>query len=90
MRAVEKPQASQLVPQLVVVADGGGGVPGVQPHAWIEPGGAGPQRGGLGFAAGDLVGEDELEEVGVGHLLLPGQGEPVGQGGEHLAELECP
>jgi hypothetical protein len=24
----------------------------------------------------------------VGHLLLPGQGEPLGQGVEHLAELE--
>jgi hypothetical protein len=56
----------------------------------IEPGGAGAQRGGLGLAAGDFVGQDELEEVGVGHLLLPGQGEPVREGGQHLAELERP
>jgi hypothetical protein len=26
----------------------------------------------------------------VGHLLLAGQGEPVGEGVEHLAELERP
>jgi hypothetical protein len=39
-------------------------------------------------AAGDLVGQDELEEVGVGHLLLAGQGEPLGQDVERLAELE--
>jgi hypothetical protein len=88
VRAVEEPQAGQLVPQLAVVADGGGLVPGVEPHAGIEPGGAGAQRGGLGFAAGDLVGQDELEEVGVGHLLLAGEGEPLGQGGQHLPELE--
>src|SRR5262249_42454654 len=30
------------------------------------------------------------EEVGVGHLLLAGQGEPLWQGVEHLAELERP
>ena len=90
VRAVEEPQAGQLVPQLLVVADGGGVVPGVQPHAGVEPGGAGAQRGGLGLAAGDLVGQDELEEVGVGHVLLAGQGEPLGQGVEHLAELERP
>src|SRR5215472_2317639 len=74
----------------MVVADRGGLVPGVEPHAGVEPGGPGPQRGGFGLAAGDFVGEDEFEEVGVGHLLLPGQGEPVWEGAEHLAELECP
>src|SRR5262249_19669123 len=88
--AVEEAQAGQLVPQLLVVADRGGLVPGVQPHAGVEPGGAGAQRGGLGFAAGGLVGPGEVEEVGVGHLRLAGQGEPVGQGVEHLPELERP
>jgi hypothetical protein len=65
-------------------------VPGIQPHARLEPGAPGPEGSGFGLAAADLVGEDELEEVGVGHLLLPGQGEPIGQGVEHLAELERP
>ncbi len=74
----------------MVVADGGGGVPGVQAHAGVEAGGAGAQARGLGLAAGDLVGQDQFEEVGVGHFLLPGEGEPVGQGVEHLAELERP
>ena len=87
---VQEPQRGELVPELLVVADGGGRVPGVQPHAGVEPGGPGPQGGGLGLAAGVFVGEDELEEVGVGHVLLAGQGEPVGQGVEHLAELERP
>src|SRR6185437_3653968 len=86
--AVEEPQAGQLVPELPVVGDGGGVVPGVEPHAVVEPGGAGAQRGGFGFAAGVLVGEDELEEVGVGHFLLPGQDEAVREGVQHLAELE--
>src|SRR5689334_12051548 len=77
-----------LVPQLLVGADRGSVVPGVQPHACLEPGGPGPQGGGFGLAAGVLIGQDELEEVGVGHVLLAGQGEPVRQGVEHLAELE--
>ena len=60
--AVEEPQAGQLVPQGVVVADGGGVVPGVEAHAGVQPGGVGaPSRGG-GVAAGGLVGEDEFEE----------------------------
>jgi len=90
VRAVEEPQADQLVPQLPVVADSGGLVPGIEPHGRVQPGGAGPQARGLGLAAGVLVGQDQLEEVRVGHLLLAGQGEPVGEGVEHLAELERP
>src|SRR5215510_8702748 len=90
VRAVEEPQAGQFVPQVLVVADGGGLVPGVEPHAGVEPGGAGAQGGGLGFAAGDFVGQDQFEEVSVGHLLLAGEGEPVREGGQHLAELERP
>jgi hypothetical protein len=72
------PQADQFVPQLPVVADGGGLIPGVEPHYRVQPGGAGPQLCGLGVAAADLVGQHQLEEVGVGQLLLAGQGEPLG------------
>jgi hypothetical protein len=46
------------------------------------------QGDGSGFAAGDFVGQDELEEVGVGHVLLAGQGEALGQGGGEFAEFE--
>jgi len=46
------------------------------------------QGDGPGFAAGDLVGQDQLEEVGVRHVALAGEGEALGQGGGDLAELE--
>src|SRR6185437_13353672 len=84
--SVEEPERGELVPELAVVGYGGGVVPGVEPHAVVEPGGAGAYRGGFGFAAGVLVGQDELEEVGVGHFLLPGQDEAVREGVQHLAE----
>jgi hypothetical protein len=48
------------------------------------------QRRGLDFAAGDPVDQDQLEEVGAGHLLLPGKGEPLGQSGQYLSQLERP
>ena len=38
-------EADELVPELLVVADGGGGVPGVQAHVGVEPGGAGAAGG---------------------------------------------
>ncbi len=40
-----EPQCDKLVPQLLVVADGGGGVPGVEPHVGVEAGGAGAAGG---------------------------------------------
>ena len=83
-----EPQADQLVPQLLVVADGGGGIPGVEAHVGVEPGGAGAAGGGAVLAAGDFVAEQQLEEVGVREFVLPGEGEPVGEGGQELAELE--
>src|SRR5580693_3322590 len=88
MGAVEEPQGDELVPELLVVADGGGGVPGFGAHGGVQAGVLGAQGDGPGFAAGDFVGQDELEEVGVGHVLLAGQGEAFGQGGGELAEFE--
>src|SRR5438132_11485607 len=86
--AVEEPQGDQFVPQPLVVADGGGGVPGFGAHGGVQAGVLGAQRDGAGFAAGDFVGQDELEEVSVGHVVLAGQGEALGQGGGELAERE--
>ena len=86
--AVEEPQGDQLVPELLVVADGGGGVPGLGAHGGVQAGVAGAQRDGARFAAGDFVGQDQLQEAGVGHVVLAGQGEALGQGGGELAELE--
>ena len=77
---VDETQRAQLVEDLVVVVDLGGGVPVLQGHVRVEPGGAGPEAGTGGFTAGDLVGEDELEELGVGEVALLGQGEAFGQG----------
>ena len=86
--AVEEPQGDQFVPQLLVVADGGGRVPGFGAHGGVQAGVLGAQGDGPGFAAGDFVGQDQLEEVGVGHVTLTGEGEAFGQGGGELAELE--
>src|SRR5437764_9595781 len=61
--AVEEPQGDQFVPQPLVVADGGGGVPGFGAHGGVQAGVLGAQRDGAGFAAGDLVGQDQLEEA---------------------------
>src|SRR5260221_680579 len=56
---------------------------------WLgRVGGGGGGGGGAVLAAGDLVGEQELEEVGVREFLLAGEGEPVGEDGEELAEFE--
>jgi len=44
-------------------------------HGGIQAGVLGaPGAMGAGFAAGDFVGQDELEEVGVGHVVLGGPG----------------
>jgi hypothetical protein len=48
----------------------------------------GADGGGAAVAAADLVGEHEQEEVLVGHLLLAGDGEPLGQRVEDGRELE--
>ena len=87
---VDEAQRAQLVEDLVVVVDLGGGVPVLQCHVGVESGGAGPQAGAGGLSAGDLVGEDELEELGVGQVALFGQGEPFGQGVEAAAQFDRP
>ena len=51
VRAVEEAQRDQFVPQVLVEADRGAGIPGVQPHAGVQAGGAGAQRGGVGVAS---------------------------------------
>jgi hypothetical protein len=68
VRAVEEAQRGEHVPQLLVEAHRHRGV---QPHAGVQAGGAGAQRGGVGVAAGDLVGEHEFGEARVRQVLLP-------------------
>ena len=65
---LDEAQRAQLVPHLVVIGDLGGVVPAVQGHLRVETGGPGATVGRGGLAAGDLVGEDEFEELGMAHL----------------------
>lgn len=87
---IDKPQGRQLTPELPIVADGRTAVPGVKAHAGLQGGGAGAQRGRAGLPTRDLIGQHQFQEVGVGQVLLLGQGEAFGQRVEHLAELERP
>ena len=59
----------------------------VQGHLRVEPGGAGASVGRGGLAAGDFVGEDELEELGMTHLAGGREGEAFGQRVRAVAEL---
>jgi hypothetical protein len=73
---------------LVVEADRGGVVPGLQLHLRVQVGGLGASGGGLAVAAGDLVGQQHLQEVVIRQPVRPGQGESLGEGVEQLAEPE--
>ena len=86
---LEKAQRDQLVPQLGVVTDLGGRVPGLDLVRGIEAGTLGPELGRDAVAPRDLVGEDQQEEVLVGHLLLPGEGEAIWQRVEDRPQLEA-
>ena len=65
---IDEPQRAQLVPGLPVERDLGGVVPVVERHVGVEAGGPSPQGGGGGFPAGDLIGQHELEELGVAQV----------------------
>ena len=65
---LEEAQGAQLVPQLDVVADVGGRVPGLELMRGIESSTLSPELGGDAVAARDLVGEDQQQKVLVRHL----------------------
>jgi hypothetical protein len=85
--AVDEAQRAQLVPDGAAVGDLGGVVPTVERHGRVESGGAGPPVGRGGLSAADLVGEHELEELGVSHAAGVGERETLGQRVEAAAEL---
>jgi len=87
---VEEPQRAQLVPEFAVEPGAGVGGEGLQAHGGVELGGAGAQLGRGAVAAVDLVGEHELQELGVAEVLGVGQREPLGQGVQAAAELDPP
>src|ERR1017187_4981724 len=72
--AVQEPQGDELVPEPLVVADRGAGVPGFGAHGGVQAGVFGAQRDGAGFAAGDFVGQDELGGGGGGDVGVGGPG----------------
>ena len=76
------------MPEFAVEPDTGVGLEGLQPHGGVELGGAGAQLGGRAVAAVDLVGEHELQELGVREVLGAGEREPLGQGVQAAAELD--
>ena len=87
---VDEAQRAQLVADRLVEGDLGGVVPVLEAHVGVEAGGPGPQRGRGGLAPGDLVGEDELQELGVAHGAGLGQREAFGEGVEAAAQLDAP
>ena len=58
----------QLRPQSTVVADLGGIVLGLENHGGVQVGGPGPQPGRGAVPAVDLVGQHELQELGVAQV----------------------
>jgi hypothetical protein len=62
---VAEPQRAQLRPELAVEPGWGVGAEGFQSHAGVEFRGAGTQLGGGPVAAVDLIGEQQVQEVGV-------------------------
>ena len=56
-----------------VVADFRGVIPPVQRHDGIQTGGPGPPVGAAGFAAADLIGQHEFQELRMPHQGGPGQ-----------------
>ena len=75
-----EPQRGQVRPQATVVGQVVVLVPGVDAHGRIEAGLARAQRRRAGLPPGYLVGEQQLEEGGVAHLVLAGQRKALGQG----------
>jgi hypothetical protein len=68
----------------------GGVVPAVEGHGRVETGAAGPPVGGGVFPAGDLVGYDQFEKLGMSHAGGVGEGESFGKGVEAPAQLDPP
>jgi hypothetical protein len=87
--AFEEAQGDELAPEGAVVGDPRGLVPVFELRLRLEARLLGADRGREAITAGGFVGEDEGEEVLVGHLLLTCQDESLGKRVEHTAELEA-
>ena len=87
---LEEAERDEFVPQRAVVGDFRSLVPALKLHLRVEVAALGAHGSGAAVAAADLVGEHEQEQVLVGHLLLPSDGEPLRQRVEYRRELEAP
>lgn len=83
-------QGAQVREKHPVIAEVRGVVPGFQAHRGVQVGPGGAQGRGAGVAAGELIGDQQLQERGVAHLLVPGQHEALGQGVLEPGELQVP
>ena len=78
---------TRLAPHRPVVGDGRGVVPRFERHRRVQLRDPSPPAGGVAVASLDLVGEQLLDELGVGEVVPTGQGQPFGQGVEQTPEL---
>ena len=78
----------ELVEEGAVEGHLGRGVPGLQAHGGVEVRALDAEGDGQALPAGDLVAEDQQQEILVRHLLLAREHEPLGQGVEHAREFE--
>jgi hypothetical protein len=86
--SLQEAEGNKLIEQGAIEGDGGRRVPVLDLGTGIEAGALGAQGGGETIAAGDLVGEEKEQDVLMRELLLPGQGEALGQGVEDAGEPE--
>lgn len=82
-------QREELVEVAAIKLDGCRPVEVVESYAFFEAGLEKPPFELLGITALDFVGEDKRQEGSVVELLGTCEGEPVGQCGDSLAELEA-
>ena len=88
MAHVDEAQRAQFIEDLVVEADFRGVIPVFQTHGCVESRPACPDSGAGGLSAGDFVGQDESEELGVGQASLISQCESFRQCVERAAKLD--
>ena len=83
LAAVEKLQRAGGVEEPAVEPDGGRPVEVLEPADLLEAGLAQAQLQAPVVAPAHLIGEGDLQEVGVVEPLAPGEGDALGQGVEH-------
>ena len=86
--SLDEAEGDELIKKVLIEGDFGRGIPPFEAKVGIEVCLLGTKGGGLGVAAGDLVREDEQEEILVRHLLLASEGQALGESVEKFGKLE--